>query len=472
MKFLNQLGFSMAEGAIGMGLLGGVAVLGMQLSNMSNSSRGTTESKINSQSLMSQIKGYLDSDDACRITIGGMDAAVGGSITEIKNKAGNVVFTTGNKYDGVTLVSLTLIPPVPGTGSYLNLPARIGFVDLEAKLLGKAKADGTPGVDITKRARVWVMTNAVGSSVIQKCSAGATGTDTLWLRSYFDASNIMYGDGLIATGGAVGSNPQSLSVMNGKLQVASLDDKKLQIQAAGTDPTYKIRAMEDRPIAFTNSATTQLADIKMAELLPSGMIRVGPKPVACDSTIAGAIRYNSSINKNQVCARVEVMGSVTATTTCVSFDNPDPYDRVTYSLTTSGTKFIPSSPVLIGTSSSGPFSGTCPFTITAAQSYSGPSTSASFQCDAGGNPDPTGTNWCQSCLYDPPTPIVRDYLQADPDDPVAEPGVPVINPLVIDGVSYSESSRTTYTPPATCLEYAETFTGPAASQLFRWVSMP
>lgn len=325
---LSQLGFSMMEGIVGMGLLGGVAVLGMKLTDMSSSSRGSQESKINSQALTSQIKGYLDNVDACRITLGGIDATTGGTITEIKNKVGSIMFTTGKKYDGVTLVSLSLLPPNPANGSYINLPARLGFVDLMAKLKGKESAGG---IEVTKKLRVWIMTQAAGSGVIAKCSSTSPSNDTVWSRSYWDASNIFYDGALVGTGGPVGSNTQTLLVSNGKLQASTEDDKKIQIESAAGSASFKIRAMNNIPVAFTNSETANYADLSVAGLIPNSSIRVGERPGPCTGTILGTIRFNPNINRVQVCSRVETTVSVaTAGTTCVRYSSPEPQYKVTY----------------------------------------------------------------------------------------------------------------------------------------------
>ncbi len=398
---LNQSGFSMVEGAIGMGLLAGVAVLGMKLADMGNSSRGQQESKINSQSLTTQIKGYLDNVDACRITLSGIDATVGGTVTEIKNKAGNTVFSVGKIYDGVTLVSMSVVPPDPTNGSYINLPARLGFVDFMAKLKGK---DSSGGIDVTKKLRVWIMTQAAGSGVIAKCSSTSQATDTVWSRSYWDASNIFYDGGLVATGGPVGTNTQALTVLNGKLQASTEDNKKIQIETAGGSASFKIRAMENIPVAFTNSETGEYADLYVAGLIPNSQIQVGPKPVPCTGSILGTIRFNTSINRVQVCSMVETTATVTsAGSTCIRYSTPEPQWAVTYT------------------------------------------------------PDGGG-----------PT-IVRYYDKPDAGDPAAEPGETVIDPLIDGGVTYRETSRADFTPPVTCVEYAETFSASSAAA-FKWIS--
>lgn len=402
MKFkLTQFGFSMVEGAIGMGLLGGVAFMGMKLADMGNSSRGQQESKINSQALISQIKGYLDNVDACRITLGGIDASVGGTITEIKNKAGNIVFTAGKKYDGVTLVSMSLVPPDTKNGSYINLPARLGFVDLMAKLKGK---DSSGGIEVTKKMRIWIMTQAAGSGVIARCSSTSQATDTVWSRSYWDAANIFYDGGSVATGGPVGTNNQSLIVPDGKLQASTEDNKKIQIESAGASTSYKIRGMDNLPIAFTNSETADYADLYVAGLIPKSQIQVGPKPVPCTGSILGTIRFNTNINRVQVCSMVETTATVTSSgTTCLRYSTPEPQWAITYT------------------------------------------------------PDGGG-----------PT-IVRYYDKPDPGDPVEEPGEPVIDPLIDGGLTYRETSRADFTPPVTCIEYAESFSASSAAA-FKWIS--
>lgn len=465
----------MVEAALGMGLLGAVAVGALQLTNMSTSSLGSQESKINSQALMTQIEGHLENVFACQNTLAGKDAATGGSVADIKNKTNSSVIIPGKVYDGVTLLSLNLIPPNPQTGSYLNLPARIGFVDLEAKLRGKP-ASGP--IEVTKRVRLWVMTDAPGSSVIQKCSTIATSSDSLWRRSYWDASNIFYGGGNVGVGAPVGANPQSFIVANGKLQVSSVDGKKMQMENAGTSSSYKIRVLEDRPIAFHHSVASERADIEMGQLIPNDLIKVGPRPGACTQAILGAIRYNPAINRNQTCARVEVMGTVSSTPTCIRYEVPEAQYRVTYA-PAAGSNYKPASPFQESADSDvasaySPVGGSCPATVTLTMTFTYDSLSAPYQCDPGtGAANPSGTRWCKQCVYNPPPSIIREYDKPDPDDPVGEPGETVTNPLTIDSITYTETGRADYQPPnGPCLAYEEVFSPASAAMMFKWVTAP
>lgn len=468
MKILSQLGFGMAEGAIGMGVMAGVAVLGMKVADMSNSSRGTQEAKISGQALMAQIAGYLENGDSCRNTLSGQDAAAGGSITEVKNKFGATVFTVGNKYDGVTLLSLSLVPPNPDNGSYLNLPARLGFVDLMAKLKAKPSSGGT---EITKKVRMWVMTNAIGSSIIQKCSSTVSATDSLWLRSYWDAANIFYEGGRIGTGGPVGSNTQDLIVLNGKLQVATIDNKKMQIESSSGGPTYKIRAMDNLTVAFINNVTNSYVDLVVGGLVPNQEIRVGQRLEPCVGSLLGAIRFNTNINKTQVCSRVESnQPPPPLTTNCLEYSTPEPMLKVTFK--DSGTP-RPYQRATINNSTTGPWGAFVPSGSSCPVIPDTTLVRTPYRCASNGNPS-TGSRYCIGCGYEKYYALPDNGNPGDPDYDGPEAGDTVDNPLMNNGVSYEEvsGSRVTQTPPAECIEFEFDMTGYTVSPAYKWISTP
>lgn len=453
-----------------MGLMAGVAVLGMKLADMSTSSRGTQEAKISGQALMTQIAGYLENGDSCRNTLGGQNASTGGTITEVKNKYGATVFTAGKKYDGVTLVSLSLVPPNPDNGSYLNLPARLGFVDLMAKLKAKESSGGT---EITKKVRMWIMTDAIGSPVIQKCSSTVSATDSLWLRSYWDAANIFYDGGKIGTGGAVGSSTQDLIVLNGRLQVSTVDNKKLQIESAAGGATFKVRAIDNLTVAFINTVSNQYVDLEVGALVPNQEIRVGQRLESCVGSLLGAIRLNTNLNKTQVCSRVESnVPPPPLTSVCLEWSTPEAQRRVVYRISNSSQPYR-------RTNTGSPPGGTyfwrnappssCPNTGDFTSQLSSP-----YRCSSTNvNLNPTGNRYCMRCEYVKfyATDDTLSSVEPEPGDP-EEPGDSVPDNFSDGGYNYFKDSESMATPPAECLDYAFDESGYVISPAYKWISTP
>lgn len=475
MKKLLNAGFSLVETMLGVGLLGAVAVMGMQVSKMSSSNKSMQDSTIFAQALVSQIENYLENVTACSMTFDTVNANSTTTIPDIKDKTGVPIFIPGNSYDGVTIDSLTLVPPQANNGTYLIAAAGLGFVDLNAVVARKKESAGTDL--ITKKVRIWIQTDAAG--VIQKCSSVAMSLDNLWRRSYWDASKITYQGGHVGAGGLIGGSTRSLVVTNGRLQAATSSGGKITLEAPGGSPSFKIIAESNLPIVFSNNVTAQKADIEMRALKLHSEMKASPLSDTCVSGLRGSIRYNPTLNKNQVCAQVETDYPPTPVgpPICVAYEVPETVVRATYTPSVPLPPQQPNTPYQRTNSNNVSAAyiwrgGTCTATrVFAGATYNLTVMTSGYKCSnstTNSNPNPFGNRYCKRCIYEGPSTITRDYTQPDPPD---EPGQVVLNTVSYLGIDWNKTSEALINATGPCRQWEPDY-GPAGSAAFKWVSMP
>lgn len=453
--------------------------MGMQITKMSTSSKNMQESAISGQSMIAQIENYLENVYACANTFSNpspINASSGGVVSSIRDKDNNIIIETNKTYDGVKITSMNLRPPRAGDGSMMNA-ANIGFLDLEVMFQRKEQAMGTK--QMMKKLRIWVQTNAGG--VITKCSSVTVSQDNLWRRSYWDASNITYQGGRVGAGGVVGAITRDLNVLNGKLRASTPNGDKITIESASGTPSYKIAVQSNLPIAFRNSATAQGADIEVATLKVHDDIKTGPVAETCSSLIRGSVRYNTSLNKMQVCAQVETDYPPTGgTPVCVSWKWSDEKVRVRYEpsgpLTPSTQQ--PNTPYL-RTNNNNQYStyswrsGTCGSTRTfSGQVHTLSGQTAAYRCSnstTNSNPNPSGNRWCKRCIYtfNPPPYLEQDFIKPDPPDVAGET---VLATKSANGITYYKTTETDI--PAVNEGCRETEISYSLSDAFRWITLP
>lgn len=96
---MNNRGFSLIEVMVVAGILGGLAVVGMKLTENTTSAINFMKSRNVEESVYRNIEMLLTNKKSCTLTLEGIDAD-GGEIQEIKNSNDKVIYTVGDKIEG------------------------------------------------------------------------------------------------------------------------------------------------------------------------------------------------------------------------------------------------------------------------------------------------------------------------------------------------------------------------------------
>ncbi len=106
-KLRNQIGFSLVETMIGVGLMGGIGLMVSQIVGQADKVKVSAESNANSYTIFSDIQRTLGDRTACRLTF--LNKTVSEPITEIKNKRNQVQYVVGTEYNkSVILTGISL----------------------------------------------------------------------------------------------------------------------------------------------------------------------------------------------------------------------------------------------------------------------------------------------------------------------------------------------------------------------------
>jgi hypothetical protein len=182
MKKNHQLGFSLVETMIGVGLVGLVGLTVSQLLKNQSTSTKTTEIKSEYDGLISEIRSVLAKSDSCKSTFQGLDATnpMAGSVTSIKQ-----VFDKTKppleKWRPMEQTNLGLLrinryefePSEPGNPT-IGIPADsvMGVVNLKVELGFDRRKKG--GKSVTRRIRLNVETFSLTDRRIKSCVADAS----------------------------------------------------------------------------------------------------------------------------------------------------------------------------------------------------------------------------------------------------------------------------------------------------------
>jgi len=115
----NNFGFALAEVMIAAGLVGGLAVVVMQLNKSSVQTSSYANASFDINNSLSEIKTWLSKPNVCASTFAGL--AINGSAIEIKKTGGAVLFKEGGRYGSAKLVTLkteNIDLPADGPGSF------------------------------------------------------------------------------------------------------------------------------------------------------------------------------------------------------------------------------------------------------------------------------------------------------------------------------------------------------------------
>ncbi|MFL5785522.1 MAG: hypothetical protein ACJ76H_12980, partial [Bacteriovoracaceae bacterium] len=103
--------------------------------------------------------------------------------------------------------------------------------------------------------------------------------------------------------GAMAAN--LLIVSGGRLQAATDAGNKMTLESTDGMSSYELTAVSNLPFKLFNETTGATIDTRMNSLTVHTAIQAGSNPTTCSAAIAGAIRYNSSLGANQVCAMTD-----------------------------------------------------------------------------------------------------------------------------------------------------------------------
>ena len=291
----KETGFSLVEGMLALGLMAGVGVAALKISDMTSQDRNRSSSNSEIRSLVLQIKTLLENPVSCRNSFNGLNAT-SASPTVIRDALNQPFFTVGTTYNGIILNSMAILPPSTNTGTFIS-PGREGFIPLNLILTRPAASKGNRSV--TKRITIWAETNA--SNTIINCGGIGTTASNLWARSYLNANDIYYQGGMVAAGATLSGASAILSTQ-GNIRVTTPVGDYLDIGGDSTADSGFILGSA-KPLTFSNSATGRDSTIlsysmRLTHSLSASQPSVG---IPCNSANGGHIRFESSAGTLQWC---------------------------------------------------------------------------------------------------------------------------------------------------------------------------
>ncbi|MDC0980148.1 prepilin-type N-terminal cleavage/methylation domain-containing protein, partial [Bdellovibrionales bacterium] len=212
----NQIGMSLIEVMIAVGVTGIASVGMLKLTENNMKSNRAFETKNDALAIVAEIRSILSDPDSCKQSLETKRADnSGNTIPNIQKDGGAVKFTKGSKYGSVLISNFVM----SDSGTEVEvLPNDIGDTYLEIEF---DRGDFTFGGKIIKKSiKLWVRVNP--SKEILECRAYSSGENALWERTATDPYKIFYSGGNVGIG--VSDPVNSLSV-DGAIQLKPQSDK-------------------------------------------------------------------------------------------------------------------------------------------------------------------------------------------------------------------------------------------------------
>lgn len=283
---MNSKGFSLVELALGMGLVGGIGLMIVTQSSNEMKFRRVSVGESKAADLSLLVQTMLEDPVACRETLMGKKAEED-TFTEVKNNTGTPVYEKNKNYEGITIDSFALKTGV-NNGTYV-IPDAPGFTTFELVVY-----PGTEKKELfLKRFPVWVEVDSAG--LIENCSSLNIYLSNYWMRSYLNADNIFYQAGRVGMGSPT---PVDVLDVGGQFRSEGLASDGLVVGGNQTD-TYQLTVTTDRTLAIKSPAGE--GDLIVRGLVATQEVRPGPLGDCLSNGDEGNLRYNSSINRLQVC---------------------------------------------------------------------------------------------------------------------------------------------------------------------------
>lgn len=186
LKLQNQLGMSLVEVLIAVGLIGGVAVSLMQSRDVLNTNRRVLNQRINEDNLLRSIHMLLNDKEACLNTFNGLNAQAGQNFTQIRDEDNQPIYTQGmvlSRGSGSPLQIMSMRishlntrTALPTGQVYWNNQnqatvtinlARVSDLSIAGSGVATSGLQGTTAAPLQRRFQVLVETN--GSGVVTDC---------------------------------------------------------------------------------------------------------------------------------------------------------------------------------------------------------------------------------------------------------------------------------------------------------------
>ncbi len=291
---LNQLGVSAMSMVVGAAIVGGVGLGAATLmKNMASSAKGG-DVRQEVQSFMDDISDLLTDKVACRNSFTGVNAA-DGAVTVINDKDGNPKYSVGETYgiQRLKLVSMRL-QDLPGLDDTVEIiPGDEGSTRLVIKFVQQKEGS----VEIRKTLNIFVSTSGAtaATATVEACYSSASASGSYWLKDQTNPANIFYDEGLVGMGV---EDPKFPLDVRGPIAVNQGGDV---IEFGGTASQFELRLSDvTKPIEFENVGAGTNADIHARNMTVGSYIKLNSTGT-CDSSNNGAIKYNSSSKKIEMC---------------------------------------------------------------------------------------------------------------------------------------------------------------------------
>lgn len=303
MKFFSKKGFSLVELMIVSGLMGGVALIGMQVFKGMTKSQKTVQQNYEVTAVMQQLRTLLSAPKNCEASFLGI-SPVNGSALVLKKEVG-VVFNDVYAVNSVLTENIVIksfvfdntLPGLAGNETALKVRFSRGKSVLIDEIIKNLK----------------IVYTLDGASNIQTCYALNNNTDTYWIQSLINPNDIYY-QGNVGIGT---NNPQGRldvwGALGGRSVRANPNDSGYILSSfnssAGDAEQFNIKhnlanveiRNERGDIGLTAGNIGVGTIIPTAKLDVNGAIKVGATGSPCNGASEGQIRYDSALHMMMFC---------------------------------------------------------------------------------------------------------------------------------------------------------------------------
>lgn len=290
----NQSGVGIMAVVAGVGVAAALGAAALSAIQQSGKTGKTAEYRFDVQMLVAEIGVTLKNSQACYNTLNGLTAANASGIASVRNEANQEVFKLDlvHGHTGAQLEEFRL-EDRPGLEDGVQVvPGNKGSTYFLIKFKPKLKSIFA-NRDLYGKVRLAVRTDGAGRIV--SCYATGAGEDPIWKQTAGNPSRIFYDVGKVGVGVAV---PGETLDVNGWISGQSSLGK---IALGGDSTEFKLRVDGFGPVTLANLAGGK-GDLQVNEVRPQGVLKLTSAVIACNAAREGALRYEPSIRRVQVCS--------------------------------------------------------------------------------------------------------------------------------------------------------------------------
>jgi hypothetical protein len=289
----NDRGIGMIGVIAGVGLAAAMGAAALNMILQSSKSGKDSEYRFDVQMLVSEIGMTLKNSQACYNTFNGLDAASATGILSVKNAANQEVFSLNHVHGhtGAKVESFSLEDRAGPQDGVAVVPGNKGSTHFLLKFKPKMKSI-FENRDLYGKVRLAIRTDGAGR--ILSCYATGSGQDQIWSQAATDPSKIYYDAGKVGVGL---STPSETLDINGWISGQSALG---QISLGGSNTEYHLQAGTG-PVTL-ESLSGGKGNLKINEARPQHLLHLTSAVIACNAAREGALRYEASIKRVQVCS--------------------------------------------------------------------------------------------------------------------------------------------------------------------------